>query len=187
MSSQEETAAVTNTSTPVNLTWKYSNRVLLKTILERDDGGLGLLNERVVIGGWVKSSKEVKKERVPQPPADDHADSTPSVLKETQKDKNVSCVEMLHSRIPFFRTIIKVLGGGAGIASNQVLREKLESLVPKAPLPSTVFLQISDGSCVASLLVHKTLLVSRNVLYLFVELHINFYLLLLNDLITGMC
>ncbi|KAH9706311.1 Asparagine--tRNA ligase cytoplasmic 2 [Citrus sinensis] len=87
--SQEEIALTTTTATPVTLTWRYSNRVLLKTILESGDGGLGLLNERVVIGGWVKTSKEVKKEPMPPPPADDAA-ATSSKEKEKEKEKDVS-------------------------------------------------------------------------------------------------
>lgn len=162
--SQEEIALTTTTATPVTLTWRYSNRVLLKTILESGDGGLGLLNERVVIGGWVKTSKEVKKEPMPPPPADDAA-ATSSKEKEKEKEKDVSCVEILQSRIPFFRTIIRVLGGSAGISNNVPLREKLEALVPKPPPPSTVFLQVSDGSCVASLQVQKCYVV-----YLLVEI-----------------
>lgn len=149
--SQEEIALTTTTATPVTLTWRYSNRVLLKTILESGDGGLGLLNERVVIGGWVKTSKEVKKEPMPPPPADFAGDAAAKSSKEKEKEKDVSCVEILQSRIPFFRTIIRVLGGSAGISNNVPLREKLEALVPKPPPPSTVFLQVSDGSCVASL------------------------------------
>ncbi|XP_010552076.1 PREDICTED: asparagine--tRNA ligase, cytoplasmic 2 [Tarenaya hassleriana] len=52
---------------PVPLS-KYSNRVELKTLLERSDGGAGLVGERVVIGGWVKSSRAVKKDSPPPPP-----------------------------------------------------------------------------------------------------------------------
>ncbi|KAK4847182.1 hypothetical protein QYF36_026689 [Acer negundo] len=127
-------------TTPTTLTSKYSNRVLIKNIVEPTDGGNILLEERVIIGGWVKSSKEVKKEPLPPPPTDDHgAASGP-------KENDVSCVEILQSRIPFFRTIIRVL---AGTASG---REKFESIIPKPPPPPpTLFLQVSDGSCVATL------------------------------------
>ncbi|KAJ0112518.1 hypothetical protein Patl1_01496 [Pistacia atlantica] len=147
------TDAATTTSTGmVSLTSKYSNRVLVKTIVERDDGGVGLIGERLVIGGWVKSSKEVKKEPVtpaPAPTSDDHGAAVASSPK--RKEKDVSCVEILQSRIPFFRTIIKVLSGGSGGGSTNTIREKLEAVLPKPPLPSTLFLQISDGSSVAAL------------------------------------
>ncbi|XVE72679.1 hypothetical protein DITRI_Ditri11bG0058100 [Diplodiscus trichospermus] len=122
--------------------FKYSNRVLLTTILEGGDDEMLLLGKTVVVGGWVKSSKEVKKEPVsPQPAA---ADAFPA----SSGHKDVSCVEILQTRIPFFRTIIWVLGGSA---SSPAVREKLESLIPKPPPPSTLFLQINDGSCVSSL------------------------------------
>ncbi|XWS47160.1 hypothetical protein CRYUN_Cryun14cG0129600 [Craigia yunnanensis] len=120
----------------------YSNRVMLKTILEGSVGEMGLVGMTVVVGGWVKSSKEVKKEPVPSPPA--AADAIPSSLG----PKDVSCVEILQSRIPFFRTIIRVLGGSA---SSPAVREKLESLIPKPPPPSIFFVQINDGSCVSNL------------------------------------
>lgn len=151
--SKEETDVTTTAAAAaapqMTLTWKYSNRVLLRTILESGDRGLGLVDERVVIGGWVKASKEVKKEPVPPLPAD--VDGDAAAIRPKEKEKDVSCVEILQSRIPFFRTIIKVLGGSAGISNNVPLREKLEALVPKPPPASTVFLQVSDGSCVASL------------------------------------
>ncbi|KAK2662602.1 hypothetical protein Ddye_001176 [Dipteronia dyeriana] len=139
-----------NTTTPTTLTSKYSNRVLIKTIVEPIDGGNSLLEERIIIGGWVKSSKEVKKEPLPPPPpTDDHG---PAMASSGPKEKDVSCVEILQSRIPFFRTIIRVLAGTAGGANNYPLRDKLESIIPKPPPPpSTLFLQVSDGSCVASL------------------------------------
>ena len=129
------------TSSPL-MPLMYSNRVMLKTILEGSDYELRLVGKTVVVGGWVKSSKEVKKEPVPSPPA--AADALPA----SPEHKDVSCVEILQSRIPFFRTIIRVLGGSA---SSPAVREKLESLIPKPTPPSTFVLQINDGSCVSSL------------------------------------
>ncbi|XP_015892502.3 asparagine--tRNA ligase, cytoplasmic 2 [Ziziphus jujuba] len=130
---------------PLNL-HKYSNRVILKTILDRDDGGLGLIGQRVVIGGWVKSSKEFKKERpaVAAPADGDGVGDT------GPKDKDVTCVEILQSRIPFIRSLIKALGRSHSPAAS---RDKLEPavVVPKPPLPSISILQVSDGSCVATL------------------------------------
>ncbi|RVW34389.1 hypothetical protein VitviT2T_010441 [Vitis vinifera] len=126
MASQE--AVVAAMVTP----FKYSNRVVLRTILGRGDGGLGLLGMRVVVGGWVRSAKEVKKE--------------PDVGSSPSLPRDVSCVEILQTRIPFLRSLINVLGGGH---SYPPPREKTDIVIPK--LPSTVFLQISDGSCVASL------------------------------------
>ncbi|KAL6339400.1 hypothetical protein AAG906_032931 [Vitis piasezkii] len=132
MASQE--AVVAAMVTP----FKYSNRVVLRTILGRGDGGLGLLGMRVVVGGWVRSAKEVKKE--PAVVVKPDVGSSPSL------PRDVSCVEILQTRIPFLRSLINVLGGGH---SYPPPREKTDIVIPK--LPSTVFLQISDGSCVASL------------------------------------
>ncbi|KAA3459256.1 asparagine--tRNA ligase, cytoplasmic 2-like [Gossypium australe] len=120
----------------------YSNRVTLKTILESSDGEMVLVGETVVVGGWVKSSKEVKKHPVTLPPC---ASDTDHASPERQ---GLTCLEILESRIPCFRTIIKIL---CGPASSPAVREKLESLVPKPTPPSTFFLQINDGSCASCL------------------------------------
>lgn len=136
----EELAVVAATVTP----FKYSDRVVLRDILERGDGGVGLLGARVVVGGWVRSAKEVKKEA--------HAAVQPDAISSPPTPKDVSCVEVLQTRIPFLRSILRVLGGGGG--SYPLPREKMDSLIPK--LLSTVFLQVSDGSSVASLKVNLT-------------------------------
>ncbi|OAE23447.1 hypothetical protein AXG93_285s1040 [Marchantia polymorpha subsp. ruderalis] len=36
---------------------KYSQRVLVKTILGREDGGVGLLGQTIIVGGWVKTGR----------------------------------------------------------------------------------------------------------------------------------
>ncbi|XP_031121735.1 asparagine--tRNA ligase, cytoplasmic 2 [Ipomoea triloba] len=117
--------------TPVTLS-EYTNRVTLKTVFERNDGGMGFAGRRIVIGGWVKSSREIRKDPEPAP--------------EDVGTKDVSCVEVLQSRIPLIRSIMKVFGGG-----DFRVREKLDSAVQKLPQPSVSFLQLSDGSCVQSL------------------------------------
>ncbi|XP_065875075.1 asparagine--tRNA ligase, cytoplasmic 2 [Euphorbia lathyris] len=124
--------------------FKYSNRVLLKTILQRNDGGLGLVGHKMVIGGWIKSSKEIKKQPLK---LDSVADNS------SPGNKDVTCIELLQTRVPLFRSIVKIFGGGSG---NYTARTKLDSVVPKPPLPlpslpSIVNLLVSDGSCVASL------------------------------------
>ncbi|KAJ7950560.1 Asparagine-tRNA ligase [Quillaja saponaria] len=93
---------------------KYSNRIILKTLMESSDGGLGLVGQRIVIGGWVRSSKE-------------WGNSSADTL------------------IPINH---RVLDG-----SGYTVREKFESVAPK-PMPpprSTVYLLVTDGSCVANL------------------------------------
>ncbi|KAJ0791343.1 putative asparagine--tRNA ligase [Helianthus annuus] len=127
---------------PVDLS-KYSKRVLLKTVLDRADGGVGLVDQRVVVGGWVKSSREMRKDPLPatQPPAAGDA-------KPVTGGKDVRCVEVFQSRIPFLRTIIKVFGGNTAHSHN---KEKLESIGPKPAHPAISILQISDGSSTISL------------------------------------
>lgn len=119
----------------------YSNRVMLKTILESSDGEMVLVGDTVVVGGWVKSSKEVKHP-VPLPPSASDADHA------SPGRQGLTCLEILESRIPCFRTIIRIL---CGPDSSPAVREKLESLVPKPTPPSIFFLQINDGSCASCL------------------------------------
>ncbi|KAF8014688.1 hypothetical protein BT93_H0485 [Corymbia citriodora subsp. variegata] len=130
---------------------KYSSRVVLRTVLERSDGGLGLVGERLVVGGWVKSSKEERKE-VPAPVP---GPAPPAQFKVGGAEhKDVSCVELFQTRIPLFKSIMKVFGGGS-----HPIRHRIEAgptkpePSPPPPPPSITFLQINDGSCVASLLV----------------------------------
>ncbi|KAK6163674.1 hypothetical protein DH2020_000538 [Rehmannia glutinosa] len=112
---------------------KYSKRVILETILGRPDGGVGLIGRRIVVGGWVNRPASSEKEPAVQAP-------------EAVGPKDVSCVEVLQSRLPFFRSIIKVFGG-----DHHRMRDKLDTIIPKPPQPSISILQISDGSCVSSL------------------------------------
>ncbi|KAI3967107.1 hypothetical protein MKW92_024851 [Papaver armeniacum] len=130
-------AGQTSTSPPPQ--YKYSKRVLLKTILCRSDEGLGLIGQRVVVGGWVKSSKVVPLHDVP---------SLRTTLMTRPRD--VSCVEIFQSRIPIFRTIFKVLNQKPSSGSNSPARQGLDQTAAK-PIPTKAYLQISDGSCVPSL------------------------------------
>ncbi|KAK9057465.1 hypothetical protein SSX86_022300 [Deinandra increscens subsp. villosa] len=136
----DEMPKPTSTPMPVDLS-KYSKRVLLKTILDRADGGLGLIDQRVVVGGWVKSSREVRKDSPPAAQAPVGSDA-----KQAAGGKDVKCVEVFQSRIPFLRTIIKVFGGNTAHT-----KEKLESILPKVAAPAISILQISDGSSISSL------------------------------------
>ncbi|GAB4841500.1 hypothetical protein Ancab_022216 [Ancistrocladus abbreviatus] len=111
---------------------KYTKRVVLKSVLGRTDGGVGLVGQRIVIGGWVKSAKEVRKE--PMPP------SPPAAVVEDEKveaeQKEMTCTEVFQARLPVIRCILKAFGA----AGSQVGKEP--------PTPSSVILQVSDGSSV---------------------------------------
>ncbi|CAH9138710.1 unnamed protein product [Cuscuta epithymum] len=108
---------------------KYTNRVILKTIFDREDGGLGYVGQRVVIGGWVRSSEERKKE-------DD--------LQPVEGSEGVSCVEVILSSFPLIRSIIKVFRG----EGHSRIPENTNSDVVKRPPPSFMILKVSDGSSV---------------------------------------
>lgn len=127
---------------------EYSNRVMLKTILECGDDEIGLFGKRVVVGGWVKSSKEVKKEPVVAalklPTAAEAFPSSPG-------PKELSCIEVVQSQIPFFKKIIRVFGVSSDSYSS--VRDKFEPVPRPPPPPSKFFLQINDGSSISSLMV----------------------------------
>ncbi|WCJ37230.1 Asparagine--tRNA ligase [Euphorbia peplus] len=133
--------------TPPSLNYNYSNRVLLKTILQRNDGGLGLVGHKMVIGGWIKSYKEIKR----QPLQSSHPHTLADNDSSPGENKDVTCIELLQTRVPLFRSIVKIFGGGSGAYTS---RTKLDSVVSHPPLPSLpsiINLLVSDGSCVANL------------------------------------
>ncbi|CAH9074237.1 unnamed protein product [Cuscuta epithymum] len=109
---------------------KYTNRVILKTILERSDGGLGFVGQRMVIGGWVKSSQEIKKD---------------TGIPLAAGTKDVSCGEVL-SRFPLLRSIFKAFRGDG----DSRVHDKPDD-VQKPQLPSFMILKVSDGSSLHSL------------------------------------
>ncbi|KAK8923670.1 Asparagine--tRNA ligase, cytoplasmic 2 [Platanthera zijinensis] len=115
--------------------FKYSNRVLLRSILGRADGGIGLAGEKLLVGGWVKSGDEKKKPEnsVTLPPA-------PPVVKD------VTCSEILISRLPILRSIMKIL---TGVGCTALSPGKLDG--PAKPVPTVAYLRINDGSCVFNL------------------------------------
>ncbi|XP_050204459.1 asparagine--tRNA ligase, cytoplasmic 2 [Mercurialis annua] len=139
------TKTVDHQETHLNL--PYSKRVVLKTILERSDGGAGLAGRKLVIGGWVKSYKEVVRKDSPRALPPQPIDGAGTVSRAGHTD--FSCMEILHTRVPMFRSITKIFFSGA----NYPVRAKLENVAaPKPPsLPSAVNLLVSDGSCVSSL------------------------------------
>lgn len=90
-----------------------------------------------MVGGWVKSSKEVRKD-IPAP--------APLAEVEAPEAKDVKCGEIMRTRIPLFRSIMRAFGGG-----HYTVRDKIDSVVPKQLPPSFSILQVSDGSTVATL------------------------------------
>ncbi|KAG0487620.1 hypothetical protein HPP92_009715 [Vanilla planifolia] len=113
--------------------FKYSNRVLLSSILGRADGGLGLVGKRVRVAGWVKSSVEKAMPDVLMP--------KPAALAEPPVVKDVSCSEILASRLPMFRRIVRILMNSAG---NAEFVGKMDGAAK--PVPSIAYLRINDGS-----------------------------------------
>jgi len=127
---------------------KYSSRVQIKTLLDRLETAVG---QRVTVGGWVKSAKEVEKLATPLAAVNTHGNERG--VAGQGRNKDVSCVEILQSRIPLIRSILDVFGG-----SGYVQRKKHESVVSEPnhakllpPKASVVYLLLTDGSCVQSL------------------------------------
>jgi len=62
LATQMDCMAVGNGGDTAGVEWaKYSKRVLIKKIIGRPDGGQGLVGQRVVVGGWVKTGREQGK------------------------------------------------------------------------------------------------------------------------------
>ncbi|KAJ0249605.1 Asparagine--tRNA ligase [Hirschfeldia incana] len=136
---------------PVKLS-KYSNRVELKTLLERSDGGARLAGRKVVIGGWVKSSRAVKKDSPPPPPPPPSSVTVPPPPPTTTKS-NVSCAEMIQSKMSIFRKLFDVLSGGGKTAYPIFDKPEIAGgLKATSPPPEyIIYFLISDGSSVSSL------------------------------------
>ncbi|RWW81032.1 hypothetical protein BHE74_00010603, partial [Ensete ventricosum] len=103
--------------------FKYSKRVVLKSILDREDKGLAIAGQRVVVGGWVNSRKERAED-----------DDAPFPTPPAQAD------DVLVQYVPFLRPISSVpvvVGGGARATAKD-----------KHVL---VYLLINDGSCSTNL------------------------------------
>ena len=122
----------------------YSKRVLLKTILDRPDGGLGLTGERVVIGGWVKSSKQKGRDSgAQQSPPSCSASEEPSAAIQGE---DVTCSEVIEARIsPCLRSLVRIFIGG---------RRPSDARAPAKKAPSVAYLLLNDGSSVSSIRVH---------------------------------
>uniref|UniRef100_A0A1J3DEX5 asparagine--tRNA ligase n=1 Tax=Noccaea caerulescens TaxID=107243 RepID=A0A1J3DEX5_NOCCA len=134
---------------PVTLS-KYSNRVELKTLLEQSDGGARLAGKRVVIGGWVKSSRAVKKDSPPPPPPAVAVPPPSSGGNQSSTTANISCTEIIQSKMNIFRKLFDVLSGGG---KTYPIFDKPELAGHKATSPPEyiLYLMISDGSSVSNL------------------------------------
>ncbi|MQL68850.1 hypothetical protein Taro_001119 [Colocasia esculenta] len=124
---------------------KYSKRVALSTILcASSDGARGLEGQRVVVGGWVKSCKHkeagAKKQLPPKPPC------VPVV------SRDVTCSEVLITRLPFLRPLVRLFLPVGGSASGPPAFQKPDSgSDDNEALPAVTCLKINDGSCVRNL------------------------------------
>ncbi|KAF3605258.1 hypothetical protein DY000_02051217 [Brassica cretica] len=129
---------------------KYSNRVELKTLLERSDGGAGFAEKRVVVGGWVKSSRAVKKESLPPPPPAVFVPPPSSSGSQASPTPSVSCTEIINSKMNIFRKLFDVLSGGG---KTYPIFEKHDLAGQKATSPPEyiIHFQINDGSSVSTL------------------------------------
>ncbi|XP_024015627.1 asparagine--tRNA ligase, cytoplasmic 2 isoform X2 [Eutrema salsugineum] len=126
-------------------------RVEIKTLLERSDLGARFSGKRVVIGGWVKSSRAVKKDLPPPPPPPVLAIPPPSSGgNQASTTANISCTEIIQSKMNIFRKLFDVLSGGG---KTYPIFDKPELAGQKtAPPPEYIlYLSVSDGSSVTSI------------------------------------
>ncbi|KAJ0234091.1 Asparagine--tRNA ligase [Hirschfeldia incana] len=139
---------------PVTLS-KYSKRVELETLFKRSDGGLGLFGKRVVVGGWVKSSRAVKKDSLapPPPPPENLVPPPPSSGGGSQASPtpSVSCTEIINSKMSIFRKLFDVLSGGGGKTYPIFDKHELAGQKATSPPEYIIHFQISDGSSVSTL------------------------------------
>ncbi|URE47425.1 tRNA synthetases class II (D, K and N) [Musa troglodytarum] len=116
---------------------KYSKTTALKSILNRDDKGQGLVGRRVVVGGWVNSRKERAESDAPG--------QLPTPRAAAAQSQDVSCYDLLVQRVPFLRPIARILVGVIGAQPEK------PAASPAKEGPFTVYLRINDGSCSSNL------------------------------------
>ncbi|XP_042459416.1 asparagine--tRNA ligase, cytoplasmic 2-like [Zingiber officinale] len=120
-----------NSTVPAVERFKYSQRVVLRSILNRHDGGKELSGHRVVTGGWVKSRKDR-----PEVAHD------PSAAVPLQAE-DASCIEALLQHLPLLRPLVRILLGRLSAATATEAK-------PNAG-PVTALLRINDGSTSSNL------------------------------------
>lgn len=133
---------------PVALS-KYSKRVELKTLLE---GGASLFGKRVVVGGWVKSSRAVKKDSLsPPPPPEVFVPPPSSGGSQASPTPSVSCTEIINSKMNIFRKLFDVLSGGGKTYHIFDKHDLAGGHKATSPPEYIIHSQISDGSSVSTL------------------------------------
>ncbi|KAI0492716.1 hypothetical protein KFK09_026992 [Dendrobium nobile] len=120
--------------------FKYSDRVFLRSILGRADGGKGLAGQRVLVGGWVKSGVEKQKPGVP-------SSMSPGAAAHPVVKDATTCSEVLINRLPILRSIARILTGGGCNALS--IGKPADG--PAKHVITVGYLRISDGSCAANL------------------------------------
>lgn len=125
-SSSDEAGASSNSA--AIQCFKYSKRATLRSVVGRPDGGRELAGQRAVVGGWVKSCRVLKAKR------------TGMVLPArmpSEETTNLTCTEVLMSRVPLIRCIAKLIAGDNGANDR--------------PSSGSALVRINDGSCVPDL------------------------------------
>ncbi|TVU50591.1 hypothetical protein EJB05_01968, partial [Eragrostis curvula] len=130
--SSAEDAGARSSSSAIQC-FKYSQRATLRSVVGRPDGGLGLAGQRAVVGGWVKSSSVLKAKRFGM--------ASPARMPAAETT-NLTCTEVLMSRVPLIRCIAKLITGGAGAIDN---------ISSGKSAVGSALVRINDGSCVPDL------------------------------------
>ncbi|XP_008792968.2 asparagine--tRNA ligase, cytoplasmic 2-like [Phoenix dactylifera] len=141
----EEGAAVDARQQQQSVEWfKYSKRVVLRSIVCREDKGLGLAGERAVVGGWVRSRKEKAGKGVARGPRQGAAPAPA---------QDVTCGEVAVFRVPILRSIARILM----IKDEPVVQRPVAAPAKREPV--VAYLRINDGSCIADLqiVVHSSM------------------------------
>ncbi|WOL08096.1 hypothetical protein Cni_G16848 [Canna indica] len=107
-------------------------QVVVQLIVDREDKGLGLAGQRVVARGWVKSRKDIPEHE---------ATAATTTTPHPPQAEDVSCYEVFFHRVPILRPLAIILIG---------------KLIPRPTAnekdgPSAACLHINDGSCSANL------------------------------------
>lgn len=101
-----------------------------------------------MVGGWVKLFKEKPKKDASQAPPPASAPAVVSVAHD------LTCSEVLMSRMPLLRNLARIFGKGVSSMPPPPPPPKqleIADKTPVEPVPTVAFLLVNDGSCVANL------------------------------------